>query len=83
MGRVSSCNRYAVQQDTKSVFNEGVFSGLMLARHVSDLTGPSSGAFLTSCVRRLVCGNRRTARHVQPLRSCRRSETRRANISAE
>ena len=25
----------------------------MLARHVSDLTGPSSGAFCTSCIRRL------------------------------
>ena len=24
----------------------------MLARHVSDLTGPSSGAFFTSCIRR-------------------------------
>ena len=24
----------------------------MLARHVSDLTGPSSGAFCTSCIRR-------------------------------
>ena len=26
------------------------YSALMLARHVSDLTGPSSGAFLTSCI---------------------------------
>ena len=25
----------------------------MLARHVSDLNGPSSGAFCTSCIRRL------------------------------
>ena len=25
----------------------------LLARHVSDLTGPSSGAFCTSCIRRL------------------------------
>jgi hypothetical protein len=25
----------------------------MLARHVSDLIGPSSGAFCTSCIRRL------------------------------
>ena len=25
----------------------------MLARHVSDITGPSSGAFCTSCIRRL------------------------------
>ena len=37
---------------TKS-FNDWVFSSLMLARHVSDLTGPSSGAFCTSCIRRL------------------------------
>ena len=29
------------------------YSALMLARHVSDLTGPSSGAFCTSCIRRL------------------------------
>ena len=28
------------------------YSALMLARHVSDLTGPSSGVFLTSCIRR-------------------------------
>ena len=28
-------------------------SALMLARHVSDLTGPSSGAFCTSCIRGL------------------------------
>ena len=26
------------------------YSALMLARHVSDLTGPSSGAFLTSSI---------------------------------
>ena len=34
-------------------FNEWVYSSLMLARHVSDHTGPSSGAFCTSCVCRL------------------------------
>ena len=28
------------------------YSALMLARHVSDLTGPSSAAFCTSCIRR-------------------------------
>ena len=28
------------------------YSALMLARHASDLTGPSSGAFCTSCIRR-------------------------------
>ena len=28
-------------------------SALMLALHVSDLIGPSSGAFCTSCIRRL------------------------------
>ena len=27
-----------------------IYSELMLARHVSDLTGPSSGAFCTSCI---------------------------------
>ena len=31
-------------------FNEWVYSSRMLARHVSDLTGPSSGAFCTSCI---------------------------------
>ena len=41
----------------------------MLARHVSDLTGPSSGAFLQAVFADLVCGNMRTIRHVQPLRS--------------
>ena len=35
------------------------YSALMLARRVSDLTGPSSGASFTSCARRLVCGNTR------------------------
>ena len=44
----------------------------MLARHVSDLTGPSSGAFYKLYLQTLVCGNTRTARHVQPLRSCRK-----------
>ena len=29
------------------------YSALKLARHVSDLIGPSSGAFCTSCIRRL------------------------------
>ena len=29
------------------------YSALMLARHVSDFIGPSSGAFCTSCTRRL------------------------------
>ena len=46
-------NIYAVQQDTQSVFNEWVYSALMLALHVSDLTGLSSGAFCTSCIRTL------------------------------
>ena len=46
MDRVSSCNMYAVQKDTQSVFNEWVYSALMLALHVSELTGPSSGAFV-------------------------------------
>ena len=46
-------NIYAVQQDTQSDFNEEVYSALMLARHVSDLIGPPSGAFCTSCIRRL------------------------------
>ena len=59
---------YAVQQDTQSVLRSEFHAALMLARHVSDLTVPSSGAFLTSYIRRLICGTTvRTARHVQPL----------------
>ena len=38
-------NIYAVQQDTQSVLMSEFYSALMLARHVSDLIGPSSGAF--------------------------------------
>ena len=33
------------------------YSALKLARHVSDLIGPSSGAFCTSCVRRQLAQN--------------------------
>ena len=50
--RVSSCNIYAVQQDTQSVLMSEFYSALMLARLVSDLIGQSSGAFCTSCIRR-------------------------------
>ena len=46
-------NIYAVQQDTQSVSMNEFYSALMLARHVSDLTRPSSGALFTSCIRRL------------------------------
>ena len=31
------------------------YSALMLARHVSGLISPSSGAFFTSCIRRFGC----------------------------
>ena len=41
-------NIYAVQKDTQSVSISEFYSALMLARHVSDLTGPTSGAFCTS-----------------------------------
>ena len=44
---------YAVQQDTQSVLMGKFYSALILARHVSDLIGPSSGAFCTSCICRL------------------------------
>ena len=43
MDRVSSCNIYAVQQDTQNVLMIEFYSALMLAGHVSDLTGPKSG----------------------------------------
>ena len=48
--RVSPCNIYAVLQDTQNVLKSEFYSALTLARHVSDLTGPSSGAFCTSCI---------------------------------
>ena len=35
------------------------YSSHMLARHVLDLTGPSSGAFLQAVRADLVCGNTR------------------------
>ena len=37
---------YADQQDTQSFFMIEFYSSHTLARHVSDLTGPSSGAFV-------------------------------------
>ena len=48
-----SYNIYVVQQDTQCGLMSKFYSALMLARHVSDLIGPSSGAFCTSCIRRL------------------------------
>ena len=51
--RISCCTIYAVQQDTQCGLDEWVCSALVLARHVSDLIGPSSGAFCRSCFRRL------------------------------
>ena len=45
----------------------------MLARHVADLTGPSSECFVQAVCADLACGNTRTARHVQPLQSCRKN----------
>ena len=47
------CNIHAVQQDTQCVSVSKSHSSRMLALHVSDPTGPSSGAFCTSCIRRL------------------------------
>ena len=50
------------------------YSSHMLARHVSDLTSPSSGAiFLQAVYSDLVCGNTRITRHIQSLRSCRKN----------
>ena len=46
MDRVSSFNIYAVQQDAQSVLTSEFYSALMLAGHVSDLTGPSSEAYM-------------------------------------
>ena len=44
---------YEVQQDTQCGLMSKFSSALMLALHVSDLIGPSSGTFCTSCIRRL------------------------------
>ena len=39
---------------SNKIHNVGKFySALKLALHVSDLIGPSSGAFCTSCIRRI------------------------------
>ena len=38
-------NIYVIQQDTQSFLMVEFYSSHMLARHVSDLNGPSSGAF--------------------------------------
>ena len=46
--RASSCNIYAVQQDTQNVSMSEFYSALMLALHVSDLIGPSSGAYYST-----------------------------------
>ena len=52
-GQITQTNIYAVQQDTQSVSMSEFYSAPMLARHVSDLIGPSSGASFISCIRRL------------------------------
>ena len=44
-------NIYALQQDTQSVLMSKFIQ--QLALHVSDLIGPSSGAFCTNCIGRL------------------------------
>ena len=67
-------NIYAVQQATQSFLMTEFYSSRMSAPHVSDLTGPSSGVFFTSCMCRFgMCCNMRTAGHIQSLRSCRKN----------
>ena len=69
MDRISFCNIYAVQQDTQSVLmSEFIHHVCQL-----DMFRTSSGAFLQAVFTHLVCGNKRTTRHVQPLRSCRKN----------
>ena len=51
--RQSYLNIYAVQQNTQCGLMSKFYSALMLARHVSDLIGPLSGAFFTSRICRL------------------------------
>ena len=67
--RLSSCNIYAVQQDTQSV------SMSEFIQHLCQLdmfrTSPvhHQERFLQAVFADLVCGNTRTTQHVQPLRS--------------
>ena len=42
---ITKADVYAVQQDTQNVQMSKFYSALMLALHVLDLIGPSSGAF--------------------------------------
>ena len=50
----SKCSIYMQSNKIHKVILTGQFySSHMLARHVSDLIGPSSGAFCTSCICRL------------------------------
>ena len=47
------CDIYAVQQDTQSVLMSKFIQHFLLARNISDLIGPSSGAFCRICICRL------------------------------
>ena len=54
--------------------NDWVHSSHMLARHVSDLTIVHlQEPFLQAVCAYMVCANTRVTRHVQPLRSCKRT----------
>ena len=50
-----SSNIHAVQQGTQCFLMIEFYSSRMLALHVSDLIGPSSGAFLQAVFANLVC----------------------------
>ena len=68
--RLSSCNIYAVQQDNTKCFNECV---LFITYVSSTCFGPHRSItrnVLQAVFADLVCGNMRTTRHFQPLRSC-------------
>ena len=50
VGTVYHLAIYMQSNKIHSVFNDWVYSSHLLARHVSGLTGPSLGAFSTSCM---------------------------------
>ena len=64
VGQTIICDIYVVQQDTQcGLLMSKFYSALKLARHVLDLIGPSSEAFLYELYSQtLVCGNTRTTR---------------------
>ena len=77
--RKSSCNIYAVQQDTKVFLMSEFCSARMLPRHVSDFTEVTAGRVEYYHIPNLQIQLVQNAADAGPVRS----ETCRANLSAE